>query len=122
MAVDIYSNNRRNTVPNHHRRKCSKARTNSVGKTRSRKWLSTAAAAILTVLICLTINYRAYSEFSREVSEYENLNHDVFNLTTENIALQEEIESLRSDSKKIEREARRFGFDRSKEKVPVPAK
>ena len=81
-----------------------------------------AAAGLLTILICLTVNFRAFTEYRRESAENEQLNNQVQTLTTENIALQEEIHSLKSDPQTLEREAKKFGYERPKEKIPVPAK
>jgi cell division protein FtsB len=81
-----------------------------------------AAAGFLTILICLTVNYRAFTEYRRESSENETLNNQVQSLTTENIALQEEIHSLKSDPQTLEREAQKFGLERPKDKRPVSTK
>ena len=71
----------------------------------------------------MTINFRAFSELSREIDENESLNSQIENTTSENLGLQEEIYYLQNDSKTIEREAKKFGFrakDKEK-KVSVPA-
>jgi len=41
---------------------------------------------------------------------------------TDNISLQEDIHSLKSDPKILDREARKFGYERSIDKSPVPVK
>lgn len=87
-----------------------------------RSWWPAAAAGLLTILVCLTVNYRANSGLRREASDNENLNKEVVNLTTENITLQEEIQSLQTDKNVVQREARKFGFEASKEKIPVQTK
>lgn len=87
------------------------------------RWASYGATAIFVIVICLTINYRAYTEFSREVTENEKLNSEIDNMTSDNLDLQEEIYYLQNDSNTIKREAKKFGFrakDKEK-KVPVPA-
>ena len=87
------------------------------------RWISYSATAIFVIVLCLTINFRAYTELSREVKENESLNSQIDKKTSENLDLQEETYYLQNDSSTIEREARKFGFrakDKEK-KVPVPA-
>ncbi len=74
-------------------------------------------------MLCLTINFRAYTDLSRETRQNEDLNTQIETLTSENLNLQEEIYYLQNDSKVIEREARKFGFKRKEndKKVSVPA-
>ena len=55
-----------------------------------------------------------------EVSQHAELNSAVEKLSGENLALQEEIHNLKSDSPTIEREARKIGMSRPNEKVLVP--
>ena len=86
------------------------------------RWTAAAAIIFVTVMLCLTINYRAYSEMSREADENQTLTTQIESLTSENLALQEEIHNLKSDSQSIEREARRMGLRRSIDKNPVPVK
>jgi cell division protein FtsB len=69
------------------------------------------------VMLCVSINFRAFKEMQEEVEQYRNLSGHVQNLMDENLALQEEIHSLKTDPRVIEREARRIGVDM---KVPVP--
>jgi hypothetical protein len=76
---------------------------------------------VFAAVLCLTVNFRAFSELSREVEQNENLQTQIENITSENLNLQEEIYYLQNDSSVIEREARKFGFKRKeKEKVSVP--
>ena len=58
---------------------------------------------------------------SREVDENQNLNWQIETLTTENLALQEDIHNLKNDSESIRREARRLGIIGGNEQSPVPA-
>jgi len=85
------------------------------------RWAAVAAIGSVTLMLCLTINYRAYTEMSREIDEHDSLSTQIGNLTSENLALQEEIHNLKSDSESIEREARRMGLRRPSDKNPVPA-
>jgi cell division protein FtsL len=84
-------------------------------------WMTAVAAISITVMICLTVNFRAFSEYREETDQNKTLNAEIEKKTSENLSLQEEIHYLKSDSKTIEREARKFGLLRRKEKVPVPA-
>jgi len=75
-----------------------------------RRWVPFVAVCSITLLLCLTINFRAYSEMSREIQENSSLSAGIDNLTDENLELQEEIHNLKSDSRSIEREARKMGL------------
>lgn len=91
-------------------------------KTVMPRWVPYAAAITLTAMIVLTVNYRAFTEFSRERAQNTQLQEEALNLTDENIALQEEIHYLKTDPKRIEREARKFGLRPRQEKISAPAK
>ena len=86
------------------------------------RWVPYGTTALLTVLICVTINFRAFTEKNREIEQNESLNSEIEKITDENLGLQEEIYYLQNDSSTIQREAKKFGFQRKdKEKqVPVP--
>lgn len=73
-------------------------------------------------MLCLTINFRAYSEMSHEMGQNETLTQQVETLTNENLLLQEDIHDLKSDTRAIEREARKIGLGRPNEKILVPTK
>ncbi len=85
------------------------------------QWLVFAVIASLTCMLCVTINFRAFSELSQETSQNQTLTSQTEILTTENLSLQEEIHSLKSDSRAIEREARKIGMSRPNEKILVSA-
>ena len=85
------------------------------------RYAALAIIASIAFMLCLTINYRAFSEMSREVDENQNLNWQIETLTTENLALQEDIHNLKNDSESIRREARRLGIIGGNEQSPVPA-
>jgi len=76
--------------------------------------------ALFALFLCFTINFRAFTELNREVKEHDTLNKEIEKLTSENLNLQEEIYYLHNDSSVIEREAKKFGFQRKEKKVPVP--
>jgi hypothetical protein len=73
-----------------------------------------AIIASITFMLCLTINWRAYSEMSREIDENRSLTYEAEILTSENLALQDEIHFLKSDPETIRREARRMGLKKGK--------
>jgi predicted nucleic acid-binding Zn-ribbon protein len=87
------------------------------------RWIPFGATALLTVLVCVTINFRAFTERNREIEQNESLNSEIEKITSDNLDLQEEIYYLQNDSSTIEREAKKFGFQRKdkEKKVSVPA-
>jgi len=78
-----------------------------------------AIVASMAFMLCLSVNYRAFSEMSREVDENQNLSWQVETITNENLALQEEIHDLKNDSALIRREAKRLGLVGGSEQSPV---
>ncbi len=64
----------------------------------------------MTVLLGLTINYRAYQTMKVESSENEQLSIKAKSLSDENLQLQEEINDLKTDRRAVEREAKRLGI------------
>lgn len=74
-------------------------------------------------MVCLTINFRAFSVLGTETAENKVLTNKIQAVTSENLSLQEEIHYLKNDSSTIEREAKKFGLTRpTEEKISVPAK
>jgi len=82
------------------------------------RYAALAIVASIAFMLCLTINYRAFSEMSREVDENQNLSWQIENLTNENLALQEEIHNLKTDSAVIRREAKHLGLIDGSEPKP----
>jgi cell division protein FtsL len=76
--------------------------------------------ALFALVLCFTINFRAFTELDHEVEQNDSLNQEIEKLTNENLDLQEEIYYLQNDSSVIEREAKKFGFQRKEKKVSVP--
>ena len=72
-------------------------------------------------MLGVSINFRAFSEMKEEATQNTQLAAQIQNLMDENLALQEEIHTLKSDPNAIQREARRIGIGLRQEKVPVPA-
>ena len=85
------------------------------------QWFVFTVIVSMTFMLCLTVNLRAFSELHGEAGQHQKLSVEVDQLTNENLALQEEIHNLKTDSKAIEREARKFGMSRVGEKILVPA-
>ena len=89
-------------------------------------WISFLVVLTLAGTLFVSITYRSFSAVTAEVRENEQLNSMIQNLTDENLQLQDEIHSLKTDPKVIEREAKRLGIAvkdlGAKTQVPVPAK
>lgn len=89
-------------------------------------WVSFLVVLTLAGMLFVSITYRSFSAVTAEVRENEQLNSMIQNLTDENLQLQDEIHSLKTDPKVIEREAKRLGIAvkdlGAKTQVPVPAK
>jgi cell division protein FtsB len=96
-------------------------RAGSKAMTRGPRWLSFVLVVMMSLMLCLTINYRAFTELRGEVNENQGLTDQIQNLTDENLALQDEIHNLKTDPKTIEREAKKLGLGSVKEKSLVPA-
>jgi cell division protein FtsB len=94
----------------------------SVRRTKSAtpQWFVFAVIASVTFMLCMAINLRAYSEMSRETTQFQQLNNDIEQISNENLIIQQEIHSLKSDPRSIEREARKIGMSRPNEKILVP--
>ncbi len=82
-------------------------------------WLSFVIVFSIFVMLGVSINFRAFTEMKEEAAQNTQLASQIQNLMDENLALQEEIHTLKSDPNVIQREAKRIGL--RQEKVPVPA-
>ncbi|MEZ5307723.1 MAG: septum formation initiator family protein [Pyrinomonadaceae bacterium] len=76
---------------------------------------------MVTFMLCLAINFRAFSEMRKQTNEFSELNTEIDNISDKNLALQEEIQNLKKDEATIAREARKLGLSRPNEKVLVPS-
>jgi cell division protein FtsB len=83
------------------------------------RYAALVIVASIAFMLCLSINYRAFCEMSREVDENQNLSGQLQNLTNENLALQEEIHNLKNEPESIRREAKRLGIIGGNEQSPV---
>jgi cell division protein FtsB len=119
VATTYWDNSNAVFIPTKNSR--ARSRTQTVKREKANSWLGFAIVVAFSSMICLTINLRAYSELSAEINQHQILNTEVNQLTTENSALQDEIQQIKTDKAMIEREARRLGMSRPNEKVLVPA-
>ncbi len=104
-------------------RKAPKRGRNGIAAGRARRtpqWFIFTVAVSITFMLCLAINFRAFSEMRQQSLESSELTTEIEELTTNNLDLQEEIQDLKSDAQTIAREARKIGMSRSNEKVLVP--
>jgi len=81
---------------------------------RSHLW-TFGIAGTTTLLLCLTINFRAFSEWNHASTNNSTLEARIQGITSENLALQEEIHYLKNDSGTVEREALKFGLQRPRQ-------
>jgi len=64
--------------------------------------------------LAVTVNFRAFTNMKEESDQNDRLAAQIQNLMDENLALQEEIHSLKSDPAVIGREARKMGIELKK--------
>lgn len=62
-------------------------------------------------MLVISINLRTFREAREEAEQHDQLGQRIQNLMDENLALQEEIHTLKSDPRAIEREAKRLGME-----------
>ena len=72
-------------------------------------WLPYVIVASIFAMLIISINFRAFTEMRAEADQHERLAAQIQSLMDENVALQEEIHTLKSDPRVIEREAKRIG-------------
>ena len=105
------------------KRSASARRTRAAEKTDRRTpswWLSALIATLIFGMLIISINFRAFTEMREEVDQNARLAGQIQNLMDDNLALQEDIHSLKTDPNVIQREARRIGIALQTQKVPVP--
>lgn len=115
VAITYWDNPRTIPMSVNARANTTKAQTKT-----NPEWFVFAVIAAMTLMLCTAINLRAFSEMSAEVEQNARLNLAVEQLTSENIGLQTEVHSLKTDKTSVEREARKIGLSRPNEKVLVP--
>lgn len=115
-VADTYWNNSQTiSIPVRNRRKAA-----GRAKSSTPHWFLFLVVVSMTFMLCLAVNFRAFSEMRAEAEQNNQLNTDVEKLSGENLALQEEIHNLKNDNPTIEREARKMGMSRPNEKILVP--
>jgi len=107
VAVTYWNNTQAISMP-------VRSRAKSVTRTQSAtpQWFVFAVVASITLMLCLTINLRAFSEMTQETTQFQQLSAEIEQLNNKNLAIQEEIHSFKSDPRAIEREARKIGLSR----------
>src|SRR2546423_740138 len=78
-------------------------------------WLSVLIITSIFGMLTVSINFRAFREMRDESEQNTRLGAQIQNLMDENLALQEEIHTIKSDPRVIEREAKRIGIDLKKD-------
>lgn len=112
VANIYWGNNNPQTIRSSGR---SRVKTVSAGKSVEKvtpQWMVFAVVASMTLMLCMAINLRAYSVMNAEAEQNTRLNAEVEQLTNDNLAIQEEIHTLKTDATAIEREARKIGLNR----------
>jgi cell division protein FtsL len=79
-------------------------------------WLSVLIVTSIFVMLTVSINFRAFREMTDETTQNNRLSSQIQNLMDENLALQEEIHTIKSDPRVIEREAKKLGLDLKRDK------
>lgn len=115
VAITYWDNPRTISLSANRRANAAKPQTKT-----NPQWFVFAVIAAMTLMLCTAINLRAFSELSEELEQHERLNLAVEQLNNENIGLQTEVHSLKTDKFALEREARKMGMSRPNEKVLVP--
>jgi hypothetical protein len=73
-------------------------------------WVAPVVAGSLSLMICLTINYRAYSNLKEETSQKQALIEQIESVKNKNLDLQEDIYKFRKDPRTIKLEAKKLGL------------
>lgn len=102
------------------RRPGTRTRMKSNRESSTPQWFVFAVVVFITFMLCLTVNFRAFSYLTGEMEQNQRLSTEVEQLANQNLMIQEEIHNLKTDPKIIEREARKLGMGRPDEKVFVP--
>jgi cell division protein FtsB len=84
------------------------------------KWFVFVVIAVLSLIVCLAVNIRAFSEWNAEVKQNQQLTNDINQLESQNALLQQQVFNLKNDPATIEREARKIKMGRPDEKIIVP--
>jgi cell division protein FtsB len=116
VVATYWTNSQSISMPTRNRMKTTKRTESSTPQ-----WFLFGVVVSITFMLCMAINFRAFSEMNAEAIQNTQLNAEVEKLSGENLALQDEVHNLKNDSRAIEREARKIGMSRPNEKILVPA-
>ena len=119
VAITYWDNTNTVSIPRMRPKARTRMKTNR--DTATPQWFVFAVAVSITCMLCLTINFRAFSELNAEIDQNAKLYTEVEQLTNQNLAIQENIHNIKTDPKMIENEARKLGMGRADEKIFVPA-
>jgi len=120
-VASIYWENS-NAVTSPRLRPRSKTRMKSNRESATPQWFVFAVVVFTTFMICLTVNFRAFSELNTEIEQNQNLNLEIEQLTNQNALIKQEIYNLKNDPKTIETEAKKLGMGRENETILMPPK
>lgn len=120
VATTYWDDNNTVSMPKLRTRPRTKVRMKSNRESTTPQWFIFAVVVFITSMLCLTVNFRAFTELSSEMEENQQLNTEVQMLESQNTAIKEEIKNLKSDPKVIEIEARKLNMVRPDEKVFMP--
>ena len=121
VAITYWGNTNTASTSKLKARPKTRPRMKSSRETATPQWFFFAVVVSITFMLCLTINFRAFSELNTEIDQNTKLNIEVEQLTNQNLAIQDEIHNIKTDPKMIENEARKLGMGRIDEKIFVPA-
>jgi cell division protein FtsL len=113
-AENIYwDNGRAGSTATRRAATARRPRANAQRKARRRApwWLSLLIVTSIFVMLTVSINFRAFREMRDEAEQNTRLSSQIQNLMDENLTLQEEIHTIKSDPRVIEREAKKLGLD-----------
>ncbi len=96
-------------------------RSEKTQNSKRQKWIGMGLPVLLSAMVCLSVNYSAFSEWNKEVAEHESLETQVQSVIADNLAIQEQIHYLKHDPATIEREVKKFGLQRPSSEVSVQA-
>ena len=119
VAVTYWNNSQTISIPMRNR---SKSASKRGAQSTTPQWFVFLVIASIACMVCMAVNLRAYSEMSRQSIQNEQLSAEIDALNNENLIIQQEIHSLKSDPRAIEREARKIGMSRPNEKILVPVR
>ncbi len=107
------------SMPKLQKRQKTKVSMKSNRESTTPQWFFFAVVVFITFMLCLTVNFRAFSELSLEMGENQKLNSEIEQLKNRNQAIEQEIDKLKTDQKMIEREAHKLGMGRADEQIFV---